>query len=157
MHKCFLWTILTHRWMPFAQNIWGIVSSINNINFSLYDIAKTHKWEKDTNLTSKWRVGGSRLAVPLLFTELLTRQMGIYTVSFRHLTCVWFRVKSLSSLYSQQNQLCREEGKGRRFQEHKLVPAVNSKSGCECLWSWFSVFKGGPWINSESLNKDYVQ
>jgi len=29
------------------------VSSIININFSLYDIAKTHKWEKEKSLTSK--------------------------------------------------------------------------------------------------------
>lgn len=131
MHECFLWTILTHRWMPFAQNIWGIVSSIISINFPLHDIAKTHKWEKDMNLTSKSREGENLLAVPLLFTELLIRRMGIYTVSFRRLTCVWFILKSLSSLYSQQSQLWGAEGEETRVQDHKLMPAVNSKSSCK--------------------------
>lgn len=134
MRKCFLWTILTQRWMPFAQNIWGIVSSIISINFLLYDTAKTHKWEKGVNLTSKWRVGGNHLAVPVLFTELLAGQMGTYTVSFRCLTRVWFRVKSPSSLCSQQNQLSGDTVPGSEIgvcskQQTRLPTPVDSVLG----------------------------
>lgn len=79
--------------------------------------------------------------VPLLFTELLTRQMGICTVSFRHLSRVWCRVESLSSLCSQRIHF-----EGRR--EREAIPETQTGAcGKQPGWEGSSVFKEGPWIN----------
>lgn len=83
----------------------------------------------------------------------VARQMDIYTVSFGHLTCVWFRVKSCT--VNRVNFGGRRERGDDSWNMNWCLQ--QRASGCECLWSRFSVFKEGPWINSESLNKDCVQ